>query len=569
MPTQESSREKKQIQALVSVHDRSQAEVRLNYNLLELEDLLKAPHTKLKVSKKYKASANVYFLFPNQWAVNDKTYPVGAFMTDLRQYIRFREPYINFSYVLKNENNPTNPYLDLIESLESLKERHTRKDINSAIQNIRSFGAGYIAHTSKKISKKLNRLEILSQREDELEQIKLEAKLNKCLESLDQTVRRSYMVIRNWRQMIIEIFEDDKQDYLREIVSEFRAVDEYCSSLFMDHIALIKSEIDSETNLNLAEVTPVLYKKLNWTLRSHIRLETYYNKKSDYTSVMTAHDLPSREYAVTRLQALKRRIWSSLFLSKYSKKKIYWSREFGFSMAAAIAQTWVFLSTILVLVYYPQLQVAGNKSWSAALLGANGLLAAGVFIAAYVVKDRIKETGRNLFRRKLEGEEMVLSDIKFTSPDNEEFDVANITETFRFSDVEKLPQVIQALFHKHAVDLKLRIGNESKILTVARDITIKPKKIARADTRSTAISEILRFNLERFQGIMGDPKKQGFAFDEEGEIKSLRVPKVYYLDAIVELIFERGNGLEPIRKYSYNRFVSNKKGLVRCDAMEI
>ena len=114
--------------------------------------------------------------------------------------------------------------------------------------------------------------------------------------------------------------------------------------------------------------------------------------------------------------------------------------------------------------------------------------------------------------------------------------VGEIKEGFDFISETKTPLEVQAMRAKAStVEEESRIFEE-KVLLYRKHVTIDDVALAEnADYPMRGINEIMRLHLTRFTHKMDNPEVPVDTVDEQGNLKSIKVQKLYYVNIIFQL----------------------------------
>ncbi|MDA9951495.1 hypothetical protein N9D31_02855 [Oligoflexaceae bacterium] len=548
------------IRSHANVHDRTQGELRFHFNFIH--KLL--PRSGF-LHRKKNIHQELYFIFPYQWRITESSLPASKFLDDFVHYFRFREPYVKFSFLSPEHVDKENPYRVLIQEIEHLEQHHTRDEITRVQRMIRSYGAGYSAQLSRRIGKKVHKIEMIkalssSERNSETERILL-----KNIDSIFKTIRTSYTVLRNWRRLIAELIPAaDRPTHLDAVGKEFELLDEYSSALFVHELGRVYQAIVNPPKFMQKPEILKSVEDLDGTIRSHLRLEKRYQVLRNF-KISRARNRISKEYALTRYRALKRHIWSVLYTEWTSKVRFEFGKHLGPAMAAGFAALWAFTANIFVILHYPEI-LSGNAGVKT-LIGANGLFAVSVIVLAYIVKDRIKEIGRGVFGKFRTQNSDNIVHISYKNSKQDLVPICQFEEVAQYQGYSDMPIKVRDMIQRHSVELESELVDRAMALRLDRKLVFDLQGIREAQTPSASFSDIMRFNFERFQSIMGDPKKEMFLLDDEGEVVAMRMPKVYYCDVVIVTKAETSKSKE-IEHHQYRRFVLDKNGLIRCDFLQ-
>jgi len=254
----------------------------------------------------------------------------------------------------------------------------------------------------------------------------------------------------------------------------------------------------------------------------------------------------NREYHVYRSGLLKKFVWQALFLNITRKEPAAHFKEVAAVVAAGIA----------MLMYM------GFLTWQMQGLFVNSTAFILLAVFLYIIKDRLKEGIKNVsatFATRWFPD--YHTDIE--TP-NGETKIGYLNEYFSFLAVKELPQEITQIrntgFHTE-LERAERLEN---VLVYKKEVTLFSQS---EDTHahSSEINDIFRYNIARFLLKASDAYKEHLEVEPHtGELKSIRVPKVYHINIIMRRTFRTTEGKKgsDLRKF---RIVADKEGIKRIE----
>ena len=239
---------------------------------------------------------------------------------------------------------------------------------------------------------------------------------------------------------------------------------------------------------------------------------------------------------------LKKYVESDLFLSVDKRKngvlkeQVYYSIAAGLSMIFATAVTFTFQ------------QKYGNFTMPLFV----------ALVVSYMLKDRIKELVRLAF----------LSSRKFRYFDNKtilsvkENIIGVCKEGFDIVPQSKVPQEIMDIRNRSLiVDVENRINQES-VLFYRNLAEIDHKKLSEtSEYRVEGINEILMLNLSSFVKKMDNPESGYQICKSDGELVSVSVKKIYYINFILRISV----GSEQL--FKRYRIAMNRDGIIDLETL--
>jgi hypothetical protein len=239
---------------------------------------------------------------------------------------------------------------------------------------------------------------------------------------------------------------------------------------------------------------------------------------------------------------LKKFIESELYIRLDKKKdgvaveQIYYSIAAGIAMIFATAVAWITQTRY------------GNITWPLFV----------ALVVSYMLKDRIKELMRYYFAHKLGNK---YYDNKATVTIGHKR-VGEIKEGFDFISSAKLPAEVARLRRTSAgIDEEVNIVEE-KVMLYRKHVYIDQEALSGNDNYPMrGINEIMRLHLTRFSLKMDNPEVPVDTLDSQGNIRTVLVDKVYYMNVVFN--FKHGSGSE----YHHFKIAMTRDGVLSVDRM--
>jgi hypothetical protein len=550
------------VKSTFAAHDRTQLETVFDYPIL--------PNIR-GLFKKQSYIVEGWFFFPSQMGVNPETYTKERFYSDLRPLVRFREPRLSFKELM-GTTGARSPLVFLRNYIRSLNEGHTSLTIQRAISEARIFGCSFTSYFLKRMSKRTKAFRkvhrFLSSNFDERGE-GVEA-LEYCIQESRELMSKGMYLLKDLRSLLHEA-ESLNQDYLKPIVNELRFVDEYCSYRFRDGLSSLMRmalEIDPHS------VPQIKYQAFLNRCVALNRLECWYTKRRGYSWVDDASTVDDIEAYMYRRGTLKRRIWSVLYLKIRGRPLFAFQRQLGAMAAAGLAALWW-----VVAMYFITLRGGGfiggnpanqtaNTQQAQAFWQSSGFLIVTASLIAYVLKDRIKENGRNFLSGRLlkwipDNSERIL----YEPPTEASIDVGNVNEFTEFMNPDELPIEVKSLRQRSFHDELEADDSPKDIIHYRKVIEIYPRAVASIDYPIRAIHDILRINIASYLTRLDDPQAGSDFISLDGTMKSLKLPKVYHMDIVLKHALNHHGRKEKQVVYDHFRMILNKQGIIRIERL--
>jgi hypothetical protein len=542
-----------QVKSTFAAHDRTQLETVFDYPVVP---------GMAGISRKQTYVVEAWFFYPPQMGISPQTYTKEKFYSDLRPLVRFREPRFSFKDLVGINSNRS-PIKFLESYVRLVADGHPPTTIQRAISETRIFGCSFASYFLKRIAKRTKSIRkshkfIATVFDESGKGIK---DFQKNLDETRELLSKSFYLLKQWRQLLVQAERLD-QDYLKPLVNELRFVDEYCTYRLRDGLASLM-RVATEFDAALApEVDYIGFLKRCVALN---RLEQWYAKKRGYAWIDESSTDDEVERYMYRRGVLKRRTWGVLYLNIRTRPLFEFQRQMGAMAAAGLAALWW-----VVAMYFITLKggafIGGNTSAKGDFWQSSGFLIVTASMIAYVLKDRIKENGRNFFSGKIFSQVPDNSERILYEPATEAaIEVGNVNEYTRFVSLDDLPMEIKQLrLQSFADDLEAEDTPKS-VIHYKKVVELYPKAIALMDYQIRAVHDILRINIAGYLTRLDDPQAGTDVISTDGRLSSLKLPKVYQMHIMLRHSLQHRR--DPQIVYDYFKMVLNKRGIIRIDRL--
>lgn len=516
----------------IEVHDKSQFEVKFDYNLLTFDN---------RNPRKTNYSIEAYFFIPRNIGISSFNYSKSQFYNDLHANIRFKTPEMTFNDV-NDDDNIHSPLRVLRINLKKLKNNPNEEMNAIAINEAKLFGcliSGFLKEGTKQIKK------LISQ-----------ATYYKNISNSGNFVRIIEKEIKTFIEDTINIYKkyrETRSDYeksyaAKSVLTNMKIVDEFITYRFENSLAAIYMEIENLSNLKSIDCKSIIDYMTNIAnSESQYRISQNFIYFKNSTSV-------NYEYYAYRFSAIKKHVFQVLYLDVKHIKNEKKYRNMVAMVGAAFA----------ALLYLPaQALLVVNSSASFSVLF--------MIILAYIFKDRAKEVSREFildkildkFHHYFPDNDLIIEDptsIKDSLKNNRTF-IGKCKEFMRFIKKDKVKKDILKLRNlNHVVDIDEERYEE--VIYYRKDVKLSSKKILNSHHRRNNIKDIIRFNINEFLDKMDNATGKINFYDLEKSIfTSLKAPKVYHINIIFKYTID--NASEPT--YQRIRVILDKNGIVRIE----
>ena len=453
-------------------------------------------------------SVNAWMFVPNSLDINPENYGKKQFYRDIKSNVRLITPV----YLMREIAQDTSlPMMSLQTELEKIVCSPRNPDLNSYEYHLKMFAAIF-----------------KSALRDQAAHIMSTRSLETAGYLADDYISSTRTVLSKFRSLYKIIDVPTVSDKIR---SYFRLCDEFMSHMVVMRTVRIIRMIDSSD-------APEKCADVRKAFMELIMAEKAYKKSSGFGMLNGDHDHDSR--LVYHRGMLKKFIESELYISLDKKRDGVAVEQIYYSLAAGLAM--IFATGV---AWYSQIRY-GNITWPLFI----------VLVVSYMLKDRIKDLLRFYFAHKL-GNKYYDKKASITIGHNT---VGKIKEGFDFISQSKIPKTVMQMREKSAaVEDESRIFEE-KILLYRKRVTIDDVALAENDDYPMrGINEIMRLHLTRFTQKMDNSEVPVDAVDDNGNISTIRVTKLYYVNVIFQLQHDDDV------KYHQFRITMSRNGVLAID----
>jgi hypothetical protein len=502
---------KGQLEQQVDIHDRSQFEIRLNYD----QEL---------TSKKNCYRVESFLFFPRSLRVDSHHYNKEVFYQDLKTNLRLRTPTIAISKLVDSDDSSSLRVRIDAPFNRLLAGRARKTDVDDIAYELKVFGTIFRGQVCDQVN---NLIDLVDQVKEDIGRYPtICSDIQKLLKLFIKEINHAFSVFRKLRAKFLNPIIPAALNLILEEINEF-------ISLVIDtHLSRLALAIRDVPGLS--EIVGGPYLKLMQLLQK----ESRYREGAGYLSGNpTDHE---GEKYIYRKSELKKSIMEVLFLRpKVGKEGIKTSQ--GIAMiAAGAAMVWALTALVL----------GGN----AFVINSVPFLFLMVF--SYIVKDRIKDSIKQVLHQKILARFFHDRKIEFYNHKTKRL-VGRVRESFQFVDKNQIPEdVLQA---RYPVNSGRRFET---IIRHDRVVTFITKEFDRLYSR---IASVTRLSINNFLSKMDDADTimPCYIKDEEN-VRSVIMSKVYHIHLILKLSSCCKTKKHELRHY---RIIVNKEGIKRIEIL--
>lgn len=476
--------------------------------------------------KKNKYIQEFFIFIPNSLQINETTYQKQDFYRDQSTFIRYKTPIFSFHELSDKQNSrsPLQRLFHFIGSKDFEAAQHHMEDELKLLGNVFRSTLRERIHTLFKI----------------LDQIEHHGS-PKPHPSFGMDLQSLIKDLDLFREQFDELTKDIQMKCtVASICQHLFYIEEFISHTISYYFTgLLKKirEINGDLYANAEKATEELLIK-----------EKRRRKGIIPEPEEVQHDLEKSEYIFYRHGLINKYVADALLLSATRSSPDTGLQHLIGSLAAFVAMFFFFV----LFIWQGRVFVINSEPFILAT------------VVLYVLKDRIKESLRNVsYRKALKWFPDYKTEIK--SPD-EKVNLGVLAESFSFIKEKSLPDDIRSArnkeFHVILEDLK----RSESILHFKK--TIQMLEGGNKNARRNSLNAIFRFNIQRFLLKADNPFQGYFTIDEVSrEFQFLHLPKVYHINIIVKnsSFNEKGELVSELKKF---RLIADKNGIKRIEQVK-
>lgn len=446
-----------------------------------------------------------YFFAPESLRLDSRTYDKTDIYTDLQSYVRFEVPSVEFGELASDP-------IDKIRTALEGGEQGAVREMRLFACQVRAAGV-------------------------ELRQRIVEALAEPGVER-ERAEQAAARMVADCRQITAKLREAlapaaERGDTL---ATAARWVDEDVSRLIETLLATVARRLSKNSG------TPSLIELVERAAISEAKQREESGIGRTGRLAMRAREIEALEF---RRHLLKRFTSSVLWLNPEVRPASTWVRELLYAVAASVAMAFAL----------------GAAVWNGFQVGSEGLMTwVLVGVVAYAVKDRIKALLQSKFSSVVDRH---FPDRRWQIRDRERAVIlGEMNEQSGFVAFDDMPPAVLAarrLTRRHELEEQAR---PETVLFHKKEVTVQAQRVAMADPRFTALTEIFRLDVSRWLAHTDDPKRDiVFADPVAGKIGSAKAPRVYNLAVVFRL---RRHDDESVAWHRL-RVVVSRKGIRRVE----
>ena len=456
------------------IHDRYQAEVNVNYSLMESESL------------RHEYEIETYIFAPKSLGVNRHTFSKSNFYKSIQNFIRLKAS----SVLLEDLTGFGRDYLGQIKSAIIKYEEDDREvNFTQLSQNLKLFCCSFESSLRKRRRKVIKNLPN-----------------NKFAPEAREYLAQSTTMVQNFREMRKLLIKRIKGRKL------FNLIDEYLSYIVYTNAFKLLSVLKNKKNLQNNDL-----EVLRGEVLRIIQGEFSYGKASQF--LLPSNEGTNEEYVYRNKVILKKPIWGILHLDIDKRDEGGFREHIILSLAAGISMV---VATLLAFYFQKRFGNFTFPFFVALVLG-------------YMAKDRIKEALRIILTDKILSKTVDKNTKIFSHSGSK---IGHLTETFSFQSKSELPKEVFEMREKNRdEDIHRDNSYDENVLVYKKKVKLNPKKFRQSYDKLHAegIKDLIRFNITPFLYRMDNPIHYAHGLTEDGEeMERIKCHRVYHINFVLK-----------------------------------
>lgn len=457
-------------------------------------------------AKEQEFAWEAYFFAPESLRLDSRTYDKTDIYADLQSYVRFEVPHVPFGELHG-------------EPIDRIAQALEQGDDEAAINELRLFACQVRASGVDLRGRIVAGLELP------------EPERSRAYHHAARMAADAARITRRLREVTAPT--DNESDHVRTAVTW---VDEDVSRLVETLLSNVARRLDK------ANAPKALIEGME---RAAID-EARYRREHEIGGVgrigMKRREVEALEF---RRHVLKRFTSSVLWLSPEVRPASTWVRELLFAVAASVAMAFA-----IAAAFWNGFEVQ-SSGWITWVL---------VAVVAYAVKDRIKAILQATFTSVLDRH---FPDRRWLIRDRERgMTLGTMKEQSGFIPFDALPPAVlrtRRMTRLHPLEEQAR---PETVLFHKKQVSIRADRVALADPRFSALTEIFRLDLARWLAHTDDPKRDiVFADPDACQIGSAQAPRVYN----IAVVYRVRRAQDEAAAWHRLRVVVTRKGIRRIE----
>lgn len=457
---------------------------------------------------------DTYFVLPTRMHLSAASYPIANFYQDFVAVLRLREPKIFYKTYFSREGSYHNSPLFQIEQFLTDTSQGRRFDNPDFYEReVKMFALSF----ERYVQKRTERAAAIIARRSFSENDAKTGKDGQAFVARYDYFRRVLKVFRYWRRVVARA-DDLPADLLADLQRTVRFADEFCLKVFLRAVLKLLSTLQNSTFPD-----GPLYDATQRRLIAYHRLIIATCRRSGYVVATGQDDIHVREQMLFHFGWLKRRINAALYLNLRTKPLFSFQKQVGAMAAAAIAGAWAGLLGLLM-----EGSLVGRG-----LIGQNAAIIVLALTLGYVLKDRIKELGRDRFKNFFNLLPDHVNEITYAGEgrDARPLTIGEISETAYFTETAEDAAIAQ-FFKDFYIDLAGKKGEKKLVIRYMQSYVPNPRTIAELPPSMDRLHETMRYDIASLVARLDSPFQNTLLL-KDGKVEQVVTPKNYSIGLVL------------------------------------
>lgn len=486
---------------------------------------------------------DTYFVLPARMHLSPASYPIDTFYQDFAAVLRLREPKIFYkTYFSRQGSYHNSPLFQIEQFLADTGQGRRFDNADYYEREVKMFALSF----ERYVQKRTERAAAIIARRSFTEESAKELKDSQAFVERYDYFRRVLKVFRYWRRVVARA-DELPDDLLADLQDTIRFADEFCLKVFLRAVLKLLSTLQNSTFPDGA-----LYASTERRLIAYHRLIAATCRQSGYIIATGDDSIHVREQMLFHFGWLKRRINAALYLNLRTKPLFSFQQQVGAMAAAAIAGAWAGLLGLLM-----EGSLVGRG-----LLGQNAAIIVLALTLGYVLKDRIKELGRDRFKNFFNLLPDHVNEITYAGDgrDARPLTIGEISETAYYTEKTD-DKAIQDFFKTYYIDLAGKRGEKKLVIRYMQSYVPNPRTIAELPPSMDHLHETMRYDIASLVAKLDSPFQDTLRL-KDGKVEKVVTPKNYSIGLVLKLT---AGAAEP--KLVTLKVVINRSGIQRIEPL--
>jgi len=496
------------------VHDHFQFELKLEYWLAQ--------------SRRDNYQVDMYLFLPIALGLDHHSYPRDAFYDDVKNHVRLKTPELPLDRIAALDTGCPGNLLNkaVTDLLEQRRKTPAAADTDSA-QTVEYHAKMYVSIAVRA----------------------LQNRADTCRDELARGITSSTWTLSGEIDRILSLLQAMADKVAREPTTDqpidrlttiMTSADEYLTSVANQALLGILAAINSG---GAASVDPADREALRTALLIAVRQQSHYRAERGFPA-LDPDSTDQDETVLFRLGVFKKFFRSALFITQHRQTDGRLISQITMGLAAGLAMAFATVVAFLAQRHF------GNFTMP--------LFAA--LVVGYVFKDRIKELTRVYLDKRL-SRSLYDSKTHFFNTDGYRMGICR--ELVRFNTADEIPADVRRLRNKDHLTEIANFWQAEKIIHYRKHVSLfrAPLRQTNPGYETTAVNDIIRYNVHRLLRNMDEPEKGLLCLREDDSVGTVTGARIYKVSLVLRL---KGRTGEQLVRF---RLILDRNGIRRLETV--